>query len=234
MGATIWGRELVEFGRRRRALAIKLAYPLVVGLPILFGGAPRFYAAMVLTMLVATLPALGTGAVLARERATGMQRRYRLLPRPAGALLVERLAASALIDAIQFLPVLALVALRSPDGWRWWGPVALCTAGVLAIGNAVGALASSLTSAPGEVMLYVLIPLLPAFYLAGLFVPPRGNIAVLVSRLLPFSYLHDGLVGALGGSPVLDPTRVAVAGVAMVAAGALAAAAIGRRVLETG
>jgi hypothetical protein len=232
MIASVWGRELVEFTRHRKALVIKLVYPLVVGLPILFGGAPRFYAAIVLTMLVTTLSALGTGAVLARERAAGMQRRYRLLPRPASILLVERLAASAMIDAVQFLPVLVLVTLRNPAGWRWWAAVALCVAGVLVVGNALGALASTFTAAPGEVMLYVFIPLMPAFYLAGLFVPARGEPAVLVSRLLPFGYLRDALTGALGGSPPLHPAQAALAGVAMIAAGGLAAAAMGRRVME--
>jgi hypothetical protein len=34
LAGTIWQRELVEFAQRRRALMIKLAFPLVFGIPL--------------------------------------------------------------------------------------------------------------------------------------------------------------------------------------------------------
>lgn len=231
---TLWGRELAELLRRPGALALKLAYPLVVGIPLLWSPAPSFYASMAITMLAATLAGLGTAAVLARERASGLQLRYRLLPRPAGALLTERLLACAAVDLVQLLPLLALIALRHPQATAAWGPAVLLTlAGALLAANALGACASSLASSPGEVMLWVMLPLLPAFYLSGLFLPPAGPMAV-VARLLPFSYLHDALDGALGGRPALDPVQAAAAGLAALLLSVAASRAIGRRVLEAG
>lgn len=231
---TLWGRELAELLRRPGALALKLAYPLVVGIPLLWSPAPSFYASMAITMLAATLAGLGTAAVLARERASGLQLRYRLLPRPAGALLTERLLACAAVDLAQLLPLLALVALRHPGAMaRWWPAVLLTLAGALLAANALGAFASSLATSPGEVMLWVMLPLLPAFYLSGLFLPPAGPTAV-AARLLPFSYLHDALDGALGGRPAIDPAHAAAAGLVVLLLAAAGARAIGQRVLEAG
>jgi hypothetical protein len=231
MIAALWHRDLIELLQRPPALALKLAYPLVVGVPLLWSPAPAFYASMAITMLAATLAGLGTGAVLARERASGLRLRLRLLPRPAGGLVLERVLAAAGIDLAQLLPLLALVAVRHPGTAAWWAPALLALAGTLVTANALGAFASSLASAPGEVMLWVMLPLLPAFYLSGLFVPATGLLGA-AARLLPFSYLHDALDGALGGQPGIAPAACAGAGLAFAAAAAAAAWASGRRVLE--
>src|SRR6202035_6002889 len=89
-------RELVESAQRRRALVIKLAFPLVFGIPLVIA-APPLYAAVTLTMLIAIIGALGAGAVLTRERQSGLTLRYRRLPVTPGRLLIERLSSSALI-----------------------------------------------------------------------------------------------------------------------------------------
>lgn len=233
MTTSLAGRELLDVVRRPGALLIKLAYPLVVGVPLLWSAAPAFYAAMAVTMLAATLAGLGTAAVLARERSAGLQLRLRLLPRPAGRVVRERLVAFAAVDLAQLLPLLALVALRHPGAAGWWPALLLALASVLLWANLVGAFASTMAGSPGEVMLWAMLPLLPAFYLSGLFVPAAGTMAV-VARLLPFSYLHDALTGALGGSPALGPAACAAAGAAGIALAVAAAGAIGRRVLEVG
>ena len=230
--ATIVQRELLEFGQRRRALVIKMAFPLLVGGPLLTSSAPAFYAAMALTMLFTIIGALGTGAVLSRDRAAGMQVRYRLMPRRHGVLLLERLVASAAIDVAQLLPILLLLALRHPGAARWWAPLALTLLGTVMFANLVGALASTFTTAPGEVMLYVLLPLLPAFYLAGVFAPVTTAAQRLISPVLPMTYLHDGLLGALAGSPRLSPASVAAGGLVTLVVATLGTLAAGRRVLE--
>lgn len=231
--ASLLARELQELARRPVAVVLKLGYPLVVGVPLLWSSAPPFYASMAITMLVATLGGLGTAAVLARERASGLQLRFRLLPRPAGRVLLDRVAAAALVDLVQLLPLVALVALRHPEGAVWWPALLTTLAGTLLAVDALGAWASSLASSPAEVMLWVMLPLLPSFYLSGLFLPPVGGMAV-VARAFPFSWLHDALTGALGGSPAASPGACLVAGLAWAVLGALAAAAAGRRVLEAG
>src|ERR1700730_17330841 len=100
---TIWQRELVEFAQRRRALVIKLAFPLVFGIPLVIA-APPLYAAVTLTMLIAIIGALGAGAVLTRERSSGLTLRHRTTPFNPGRLLIGRLSTSALIDLLQVTP----------------------------------------------------------------------------------------------------------------------------------
>src|SRR5437763_15360206 len=161
LAGTIWQREFVEFAQRRRALVIKLAFPLLVAIPLVLSDAPSIYAAMALTMLIAIVGTLGAGAVLTRERQSGLTLRYRTLPVTPGRLLIERLSTSAVIDLLQVTPVLVVIALRHPSQVTWWPALVLSTVAVLLIGNLMGAVASTLSDSPSEVMLYVFIVLLP-------------------------------------------------------------------------
>src|SRR5207253_7386132 len=211
LAGTIWQRELVEFAQRRRALVIKLAFPLVFGIPLVIA-APPVYAAITLTMLIAIIGALGAGAVLTRERQSGLTLRYRTLPVTPGRLLIERLSTNAAIDLLQLTSVLVLIALRHPPTFAWWPALLLTTAAVLLIGNLMGAVASTLSQSPGEVMLYVVIPLLPLLYLSGVFTPLSQPALLVVSRLLPLRSLHEALLGALGGLSTSPPAQTLLAG----------------------
>lgn len=231
--SSIWQRELVDFGQRRRALVIKLAFPVLVAFPLIATPAPAFYAAGALTMLVAIIGAIGAGAVMSRERLAGLTLRYRTLPVRPGRLLFERLSASAAIDFFQVLPVLILIALARPAGYLWWPALILTVAAVLAIGNLLGAVASTLSDSPGEVMLFVFIPLLPLFFLAGVFTPLPDPILLTVSRLIPFSYLQQALLGAIGGHPTLAPWVAMLGGAGFLVGAAGLTGRLGRRVIET-
>jgi len=233
LAGTVWQRELVEFAQRRRALVIKLVFPLLVAVPLVLSSAPATYAATALTMLVAIVGPLGAGAVLSRERQNGLILRYRTLPVTPGRLLIERLATNAAIDFLQVLPALLLIALRHPAQLAWWPPLLLSVAAVLLIGNLMGAVASTLSDSPGEVMLYVIIPLLPLLYLSGVFTPLSQPVLLVASRLLPFSYLHESLLGALGGQPNLLPWETLLGGFGFLVGAAGLTGRLGRRVLET-
>jgi hypothetical protein len=233
LASTIWQRELIEFAQRRRALVVKLAFPLLIAIPLLFSGAPPVYAAMGVTMLAAIVGALGSGAVLSRERQSGLTLRYRTLPVTPGRLLIERLGTSAGIDFIQLLPVLVLIAVRDPASVAWWPALLVGTAAVLLIGNLLGAFASTLSDSPGEVMLYVVLPLLPLLYLSGVFTPLHQPALLIVSRLLPFGYLHEALLGALGGDPNLLPWETLIGAVGFLIGAVGLTGRLGRRVLET-
>jgi hypothetical protein len=231
--ATIWQREMIEFAQRRRALVIKLAFPLLVAIPLVLTGAPPVYAAMGLTLLVAVVGAIGAGAVLTRERQSGLTLRYRTLPVTPGRLLIERLGTNAAIDFLQLLPVLLLVALRHPDAFFWWPALLIGMAAVLLIGNLLGAVASTFSDSPGEVMLYVVIPLLPLLYLSGVFTPLDQPALLVISRLLPFSYLHEAWLGALGGQPNLLPWETLLGAFGFLVGAAGLTGRLGRRVLES-
>lgn len=233
LAATIWQRELIEFAQRRRALVIKLAFPLLVAIPLVLSGAPTAYAAMGITMLVAIIGALGSAAVLSRERQSGLTLRYRTLPVNPGRLLIERLGTSAGIDFLQLIPVLVLIALRHPDEFAWWPALLIGTAAVLLIGNLLGAFASTLSSSPGEVMLYVIGPLLPLLYLSGVFTSLQQPALLVISRLLPYGYLHEAMLGALGGAPSLLPWETFLGAFGFLVGAAGLTGRLGRRVLET-
>ena len=233
LAGTIWQRELVEFAQRRRALLVKLVFPLLVAIPLVLSGAPIIYAAMALTMLVTIVGALGSGAVLTRERQSGLTLRYRTLPVTPGRLLIERLATNAAIDFVQLTPVLLLVAIRHPSGFAWWPALLVSTAAVLFIGNLLGAVASTLSDSPGEVMLYVVVPLLPILFLSGVFTPLQPPILLAISRLLPFSYLYQAVLGALGGQPNLLPWETVLGGFGFLIGALGLTGRLGRRVLES-
>jgi hypothetical protein len=131
------------------------------------------------------------------------------------------------------LPVLVMVGIRHPAGAAWWPALVLGTIAVLLTGNLLGALVSTLSDSPGEVMLFVLLPLLPAFYLSGLFTEPDGPILGVIAQLLPFSYLHEALLGSLGLLSPL-PFWEAGLGAAGFVVGMLGLTGLlGRRVLES-
>jgi ABC-type multidrug transport system permease subunit len=230
--ATIWQREAIEFAQRRRALVIKLAFPLLIAIPLVLSGAPVVYAAMGITMLIAIIGPLGAGAVLTRDRQSGLTLRYRTLPVTPGRLLLERLGSNAAIDFIQVLPVLVLIWLRHPGTFAWWPALLIGTAAALLIGNLLGAVASTLSDSPGEVMLYVVIPLLPLLFLSGVFTPPTNGVWLAISRFLPFSYLHEAVLGALGGSASLVPWETLLGAFGFLVGAVGLTGRLGRRVLE--
>lgn len=232
LAGTFWQRELVEFAQRRRALLIKLTYPLALGVPLLLSRAPVFYAAMAITLLAGMTSALGAGAVFARERLTGLLLRYRLLPRRPGALLVERIGVHTAIDLLQFSPLLVLVAVRHPEGAAFWPALLVALVASMLAGNLLGAFASTLSRVPGEVMLYTIIALLPAFYLSGLFAPLHPPLLVLASRFLPFTYLHEALLGSLGGGAGLAPWEALGGGTGFLVGAVALTALLGRRIVE--
>jgi len=230
--ATIWQREAIEFAQRRRALVIKLAFPLLIAIPLVLSGAPVIYAAMGITMLITIIGSIGAGAVLTRDRQSGLTLRYRTLPVTPGRLLLERLGSNAAIDFLQVLPILLLIWLRHPGTVAWWPALVMGTAAVLLIGNLLGAVASTVSDSPGEVMLYVVIPLLPLLFIAGVFTPATGPIWLAVTRLMPFSYLHEAVLGALAGSPTILPWEALLGAFGFLVGAAGLTGRLGRRVLE--
>ncbi|MBO0707591.1 MAG: ABC transporter permease [Candidatus Dormibacteraeota bacterium] len=226
-----FAREWSELWGRPISLVIKLVYPVAIAVPLLWAPVPPFLAATALTILIATVGGVGTAAVLARERSMGLQHRFVLAPRAAGRTVVDRVAAAASVDVAQTLPLLVLVGIRHPGGAIWWPGLLCALVGMLLMVDALGAFASSLASSPGEVMLCVMLPLLPAFFLSGVFVAPFGAL-IPISHLLPFTYFHAALQGALGGAAPVSPLGCILGGIAFGLIGVGAAYLTGRRVLE--
>ncbi len=232
----LWQLELLADLARRRALLLKLAFPLVLAIPLATTGAPPFFAAMLLTVLIAMVGTVGTGVTITRARGSGWLDRLAVLPIPAWRVGLEIFLAGWLVDAVQGSLVVAVVAIaQRPD------PATLATTWLLALATlafsgAVGLAVAALTDHPGEAMLYLAVVLAPLLFLSGLFTGvPAAGWRYWIAQLLPFSYLQEGFELLLGGNPPYgDPLAFLVASLAFAGLGGLAAAVLGRALLARG
>jgi hypothetical protein len=217
------GRELLVVAARRRALALKVGVPLVLALPLILGGAPTFWAGMLLTVLVAMTGAVGTAVNLARARQSGLLVRLALVPRPGWRVVGGVVGAGALVDLLQLLPVILAVSIAGSATPVEWVGLALAVLAGLLTGSLLGCLVACLAGGVGEVLLDVCVLLAPLLFLGGLFTGvPRLGWGWTVALVDPFGELGSAFIGALGGTPAFSPATVlVVSGTAIV--GALAA-----------
>ena len=233
MPCTAAGRELAVVLSRPRALLIKAGLPLVLALILVAGQAPTFWAAMLLTVLVAMVGAVGTAVTVSRAREAGFLTRLAATPGSRPRLVGGWVLAAAAVDVLQLLPVV-LAAWITGGG----GPVALAAlvaslAAAVVVTNALGCLVTLAAANAAEVLLDVVVVLAPLLYLGGLFtgVPASGWRAV-VGAVDPFSHLHSAFIGALGGSATYAPVVDAAATIGAALVAMLALLTLSRRVLE--
>jgi hypothetical protein len=229
----LWQLELGGTLARRRALGIKLAFPLVLVIPLVTTGAPPFFAGMLLTVLIAMVGTVGTGVTITRARGSGWLDRLAVLPLPAWRVGLELFFAGWLVDALQATLVLAVIAVAERPDPATLATTWLLALAALAFSGAIGLGIAALTDHPGEAMLYLAVVLAPLLFLSGLFtgVPAEG-IRYSVAQLLPFTYLDEGLQLLLGGNPPYgSPLSFLIAAVIFLAVSLAATAALGRAIL---
>jgi hypothetical protein len=229
--ASMWSREWLLTLARPRSVVVKLAMPLILGVPLVAGHAPTFWAGMLLTVLVAMTGAVGSGVALARARGSGLLARLAVVPRSPARVVGGWVAAAAAVDTIQMLPVAAVVIATgaSPEAAL---ALLACIPAVVLLTNALGCALSLLADGPGEVLLDVIVILAPLLFLGGLFTGvPRDGWRWMAARLDPFAYLHSAFTGALGGTATFSPAEILVAAALTAAAAALALAALSRALL---
>jgi ABC-2 type transport system permease protein len=229
----LWELELRGTLARRRALAIKLAFPLVLVIPLVAAGAPPFFAGMLLTVLIAMVGTVGTGVTVTRSRGAGWLDRLAVLPLPAWRVGLEIFFASWLVDALQGTLVLAVIAVAERPDPATLATTWLMALAALAFSGALGLGIAALTDHAGEAMLYLAVLLAPLLFLSGLFTGvPATGIRYWTAQVLPYSYLHEGFQLLLGGNPPYgDPFSFLVAALVFLALSIAAAAALGRAVL---
>lgn len=228
----MWGREWLLVAARPRALVLRVVVPATLALPLVLGGAPSFWAGMLLTVLVAMVGAVGCGMTIARARASGMLARLAVVPGRPERVVGGWVLASAAVDACQLLPALVVVVAGGGGDASWWPVLAIAVISVLLVANVLGCGLALLAGGAGEVLLDVGVALAPLLFLAGVFtgVPRQGARAV-VARLDPFSALHAALIGALNGSPAYSAGAAAVAAGVWLCLGALALVPLSRALL---
>ena len=228
--SSMWTREWLLTLARPRSAVVKVAMPLILTVPLVTGGAPTFWAGMLLTVLAAMIGAVGSGVALARARSSGLLARLAVTPQTPARTVGSWVAASAAVDTVQLLPAAAVVIAANPAPLQALALLA-CIPAVLLLTNTLGCLLSLLADGPGEVLLDVVVVLAPLLFLGGLFTGiPRDGWRLVAARLDPFAYLHSAFTAALGGTPTFEPAAVLVAA-ALTAAASLAALAAASRTL---
>jgi len=230
--SSMWTREWLLTLARPRGAVVKLAMPLVLTVPLVTGGAPTFWAGMLLTVLVAMIGAVGSGVALARARSSGLLARLAVTPGTPARTVGSWVAASAAVDTVQLLPAAAVVVAANPAPLQAAALLA-CIPAVLLLTNTLGCLLSLLADGPGEVLLDVVVVLAPLLFLGGLFTGvPRDGWRFVAARLDPFAYLHSAFTGALGGTPTFAAGAVLAAAAVTAAVSLGALAAISRTLLR--
>jgi hypothetical protein len=226
-------RELLVNATRPRALALKMAFPLVLTVPLVAAHAPTFWAGMLLTVLCAMVGAVGAGMTAARARESGLMVRLTLTPQPPWRLLCSWVGAGALVDLAQLLPALIVVVALAPTTVATGVALIIAVAAVLIVANSLGFAVSALGGGPGEVLLDTVVLLAPLLFLGGLFtgVPADGWRAAAAS-VDPFAYVHAAFIAALGGTPSFSSGAVVLAAVCSAVAGLIVVALVAPLVLR--
>ncbi|MGH7642657.1 MAG: ABC transporter permease [Candidatus Dormibacteria bacterium] len=229
----LWQLELRGTLARRRALVIKLAFPLVLVIPLVATGAPPFFAGMLLTVLIAMVGTVGTGVAVSRARGSGWLDRLAVLPLPAWRVGLEIFFAGWLVDGLQATLVLAVIAVAERPDPATLATTWLLALSTLAISGAIGLGIAALTDHAGEAMLYLAVVLAPLLFLSGLFTGvPAGGPRFWIAQILPFSYLDEGLQLLLGGNPPYgNPLGFLIAALTFLVIALTASAALGRAIL---
>lgn len=225
-------RELAVVLARPRALAIRLGMPLALAIVLLAGHAPTFWSAMLLTVLVAMVGAVGTAVTVSRARDAGLLTRLSATPRSRSRLVGGWILAAAAVDLLQLLPVALAAAITGGDATSLAVLVAVLAA-TLVVTNTLGCLVTLLAAGAAEVLLDVVVVLAPLLYLGGLFtgVPAQGWRSA-VAAADPFSHLHSAFIRALGGASDYAAVVDALAAGAAAAVALLGLAVMAARVLE--
>ena len=215
-------REVLVAATRPRALLLKMAFPLVLTIPLVTAHAPTFWAGMLLTVLCAMVGAVGAGMTAAHARESGLLTRLTLTPTPPWRVISAWVGSSAVVDLAQLLPALLVVLIAAPTTPATAVTLLLAVAAVLIVANSLGFAISALGGGPGEVLLDTVVLLAPLLFLGGLFtgVPANGWRAIAAS-VDPFAYAHAAFIAALGGSPSYTSAAVVVAAFVSGAAGML-------------
>ena len=227
-------REVLVAATRPRALFLKMAFPLVLTIPLVIAHAPTFWAGMLLTVLCAMVGAVGAGMTAARARDSGLLTRLTLTPTAPWRVISAWVGSSSAVDFVQLLPALLVVVILAPTTPVTSFTLLLAVGAVLVVANSLGFAISALGGGPGEVLLDTVVLLAPLLFLGGLFtgVPASGWRATAAS-VDPFAYAHAAFIAALGGSPSFGTGAVVAAALLSAAAGlvlvALAAPLVLRR-----
>ena len=199
MTAAVWSFEWRLAARRRRVMMFSALVPLMLVIALAAGDAPAPHAALVYTVLFTFFGTFGAAVPWARDAERGWLHRLMLAGVGRPALVAQRLLASALIDLLELLPSLGVIALAYHTSGSELLRLVLAVGFGLLVANALGILVASLASSLAETALLASVTALLLLHAAGVFRAPQpGSIAESIARVIPFHYMHQAIAGAVG------------------------------------
>ena len=150
-----------------------------------------------------------------------------------GGVVGGVVGAGAVVDLLQLLPVIILVAVAGGAGLEQWAGLLLAVMAGLLTGSLLGCAVACLAGGVGEVLLDVCVLLAPLLFLGGLFTGvPRLGWGWTVATIDPFGQLGSAFIGALGGSPAFSPATVLLVSAAAILVVLAAVGLLSRPLLE--
>lgn len=197
MSAAVWWIEWRQAARKPRVMVLSIAVPLLLVLVVALGGAPAPHAALVFSVLFAFFGTFGAAIPWARDAERGMIHRLLLTGTGPLALALQRALAGWLIDLLELLPSLAVIALLYHDeAVRALGLLAGVALGLLAA-NALGILVALVARSLAETALLAAVASLLLLHAGGVFRTPQpGGAGEALQRAVPFHYLHAAVAAA--------------------------------------
>ena len=200
----------IEFRRalaRPRLLALNVMVPVMLVLAVSLGGAPKFHAAAVYTVLFILFGTFGSSIPLVRDAEAGLFGRIIRGGIPPSHLLMQRAIGGGVIDGLQLLPALTIATLGSVSLNEWIMAVLILWSSVW-IANLLGNLVAALARSLAETALFSAVTALLLLHLSGVFRTPLPDSSwALVEALSPFQALHDMFLGVSSvgtrGEPLL-------------------------------
>ncbi|MSR22808.1 MAG: ABC transporter permease [Gemmatimonadetes bacterium] len=196
----IWRIEWRIAIRRRRLLAFNVGIPLLLVVPLSFGGAPAYHASSAYTMLFVLFGTFGSAIPLLREGDGGPLRRILLTGFPEPAFVTERVLAGSALDLLQLFPAMALVLGAGRAGTDVW--VAAIPALILAFvaANLVGLWVAALARSIAEGALLAAVVSLFLLHGSGVFrTPAPDSWGAILESVLPYRALHETFLAGTGG-----------------------------------
>lgn len=227
MSARVWSLEWRLAVRRPRLLLWNLGIPVALLAPVALSPAAAPHRAAVFAVLFVLFGTFGACIPLVRDAASGWTARLLLTGYGERRWLLERLAASTGLDAVQLLPATVLLAAAGATPGELVGLLpALVLA--LAAANLLGCLAAAAVRSLAEAALACAALSLGALHLAGVFrTPTEGAWASAAARWSPFRPLHERLLEATWDTlPAVGTAAGSAAGLAPAMAPWLAALAL--------
>lgn len=197
-----WQLEWQRGLRRRRLFRFNIVIPLILVIPIAFGGAPAAHAAAVYAVLFALFGTFGAAIPALRDAEHGIIRRVTLTRLDMRGVLLGRALAGAGMDAVQLLPAIVVILIAGSASLKPALMLVVVLVVALVFANLCGLVVAALARSVGEGALFAAVTTLMLLHLSGVFrTPANGSLGARIEAIAPYRALHELLFSVATGRP---------------------------------